>query len=1168
MRVFLLLFARDSLVPEGVAAQTFLDAALAEGRRYEQRITATLSRVVFDHVFPGLVSAVAAEAGTLADVRDASLRLLYRLLFLLYAEDRDLLPVRSEGYAAYSLRGLREEAARIADEHRVLSPRARTWWPRLAELFKTVARGDSSMGLPPYNGGLFDDTSDDLLSRMALPDAVLAPLLDAMSREQDGDTRRWINYRDLSVQHLGGIYERLLERDPAPDGAGGVVLRPNAYARKTTGSYYTPDDLVQLILRRAVGPLLAERRAAFAEAVAALAGDRRPKAVRLELLAKSDPAEAFVNLRVCDPAMGSGHFLVSLVDYLADEVLTAITEAAATVAWADPDAPYRSPLARRIELLRDRIRAEAAANRWPVREDQLDDRHIVRRIILKRVIHGVDANPMAVELAKLSLWLHSFTVGAPLSFLDHHLRVGDSLFGEFVGPVEHDLRARFGLAMSQAVVRARQSAAGMAVVEGLTDADIGEVHSSAEAFRGVEEATAELRAFLDLYHAARWMPAADFVAEAGRAALFGGAYGDPAAIAAGTPMKPPKDAAPIRRGAARIEAGAAHASAVEFVRAARELAERRRFLHWEAAFPGVWDEWERPTPTGGFDAVIGNPPWDRIKMQEVEWFAARVPAIAMAQRASDRKRMIGALRKAGDAVAAAYDEAASTAEAAAAVAAGSSPFASRAEQRAVPARDYPLLSGGDANVYALFVERAARLARAEGIVGLLVPSGIAADKGAAAFFRGISTTGRLGALLDFENRRTTLHQDPFFPDVDSRFKFCALIFGGPARKFPHADCAFFQQDAATAEAAAFALSPDDFATVNPNTGTAPVFRTPRDAEITRGIYRRLPVLVDRRGPEPRSLWPVRYATMFHMTNDSGKFRTEKELVAAGAYRVAGQRWEKGTARWLPLYEGKMVQAYDHRAASVIVNSANVNRPAQPEPATEEQHADPGWCPEPQFWIDAGECSPGAVAALIGFKDVTSPTNHRTMVAAFVPPTACGNTLPVLQYDSEAETGDALYGSFPPLLLANMNALVFDFVARQKVQGQHLNFYIVEQLPFVPPTGFARRFGPKTAEQIIREDVLHLTYTAHDMEGFARDQGYEGPPFAWGEADRLRRRARLDAVFFHLYGLDRDAADYVLGTFPIVAREERARHGGWFLSRDLILGYMAALAAGNPDAEVA
>jgi hypothetical protein len=1182
LRVFLLLFGRDALVPGGVAGRTLLDDALAEGRHYEQRITAALSRIVFDEVFPALVSAVVRDApgampgdpAFLAEAREAALRLLYRLLFLLYAEDRDLLPTRHEGYAAYSLHGLREEAARVADEKRSLSPRARTWWPRLAALFGAIASGDPSMGLPPYNGGLFVD--DGLLAKLTLPDAVLAPLLDKMSREGDGAARRWINYRDLSVQHLGSIYERLLERDPVPDGAGGVVLRPNAFARKTSGSYYTPDELVRLILRRAVGPLLAERREAFRAKAASLASDRRPKAERIAELERSDPAEAFAALRILDPAMGSGHFLVSLVDYIADEVLTAITDAPAMAAWAD--APYRSPLARRIEALRERIRVEAAANGWPVREDQLDDRHLVRRIVLKRVIYGVDANPMAVELAKLSLWLHSFTVGAPLSFLDHHLRVGDSLFGEFVGPVEADLRARFGMFVNPAVVQARMSASGMAIVEALADADLGEVHSSAEAFHGVEEATAPLRAFLDLYHAARWLPSADAAEEAGRGVLFGGNYGDPTAIASGAELKPPRaDAAGIpRKGrGAPIPAADAHAAAERFVTSARALAARHRFLHWEAAFPGVWDEWERPDPAGGFDAVIGNPPWDRMKMQEVEWFAARVPAVALAQRASDRKRLVASLRKAGDPVAAAYDDAAGTAERAAAVAAGGSPFAN-GKERGGDSRDYPLLSGGDTNLYALFVERAARLARRDGIVGLLVPSGVAADKGAAPFFRGISTTGRLGALLDFENRRTTMGLEPFFPDVDSRFKFCALVFGGRERSFAAAECAFFQQDASAAEATAFALTPEDFAAVNPNTGTAPVFRTLRDAEITRGIYRRLPVLVDRREAQPRALWPVRYATTFHMTNDSGLFRTVAELEERGAYRVAGQRWEKGDALWLPLYEGKMVQAFDHRAASVVVNPENVNRPAQPDSATGEQHKDSSWLPTPQFWVDASALPPACTPAVIGFKDVTAPTNIRTMVAAFVPSTACGNTLPILGPDTLA-TGDALireqqspsdaYSWFAPLLLANLNALILDYVARQKVQGQHLNSYIVEQLPLVPPDAFAQRFGPKTAEQIIRDDVLRLTYVSHDMEAFARDQGYEGPPFPWDEEDRLRRRARLDALFFHLYGIGRDDAGYVLGTFPIVEREERERWGR-FRSRELILAYMAALAAGNPDALVA
>ncbi|MGH7073425.1 MAG: hypothetical protein ACREFD_04405 [Stellaceae bacterium] len=531
-----------------------------------------------------------------------------------------------------------------------------------------------------------------------------------------------------------------------------------------------------------------------------------------------------------------------------------------------------------------------------------------------------------------------------------------------------------------------------------------------------------------------------------------------------------------------------------------------------------------------------------------------MPEIAHAQRAADRKRMIEALRRRHDPVAIEYDRAAWTAETAARVARDSNL--------------YPLLSGGDVNLYSLFVERAMRLVKGDGIVGLLVPSGIAADKGAARFFRGVSTTGRLAALLDFENRRTALHLGPFFPDVDSRFKFCAFIAGGLRRRFRQADCAFFQQDAEASKSAAFALTPDDFTAVNPNTGTAPIFRTPRDAEITLGIYRRLPVLVDRRGEEPKSVWPLRYFTMFHMTNDSDKFRTSAELEKRGAYRVVGQRWEKGDDRWLPLITGRTIHQFDHRAASVSENPNNLHNPFASVPTTLEQHADPAYSPSPQFWVAEGEVPwPQDLWWALAFRDIARPTDARTMIATLLPKSAAANTLPILFPETSSDaSGRFDYRQFTPLLMANLNSVVLDFVARQKVQGTHLNWYIVEQFPIVPSDGFARRFGPKTAEQIVREDVLHLTYVSDDMAEFARDQGHDGPPFPWDEEDRLHRRARLDAVFFHLYGLDRDAADYILGTFPIVRREEEQRHGR-FRSRDLILGYMAALAAGSPDAKI-
>jgi hypothetical protein len=1189
LRVFLLLFRVQAHAPQPPQSRTFLDDALAEGRRYEARVTEHLSRTIFDQVFPAIVAAIAtndpaantADPAWRGEAREAALRLLYRLLFLLYAEDRDLLPVNAPAYQPYSLKALRDQAAAATDGNRTLSARGKGWWAKLRTLFDAINEGDPALGLPPYNGGLFHDDPGSLLTRLAIPDATLAPLIDAMSREGAALARRWINYRDLSVQQLGAIYERLLERDVAPDpqAHSGVSLRPNQFARRTTGSYYTPDELVQLMLRRTVGPLLAERRAAFAQAAEALAADKRPRAERLAQLARHDPAEAYLALRICDPAMGSGHFLVSLVDYLGAETLNVIAATGSQAGWAEN---YRSPVMAQIEAIRAEILAQAKLHRWTIREDQLDDRHIIRRIILKRCVYGVDLNPMAVELAKLALWLHSFTVGAPLSFLDHHLRCGDSLFGEFAGAVEQDLRARFGLTLSNAIVSARQSAAGMARVEQQTDADIAGVATSMSEFAAVEEITAPLRAFLDLYHAARWLPAnGDPAAAAGRDMLFGGGYGDPVAIAAGKVPKPPnKDAVDIQRNGGSkppIKAADAYAAATRFMHDARDLARDRKFLHWEAGFPGVWQEWQQNPAPGGFDAVIGNPPWDRMKMQEVEWFAARVPAIALAPRAADRKRAIEALRKNADPMASEYDRATWTAEAATRVAAAPGPQKPKQLPSDKPEYEpgaYPLLSGGDVNIYSLMVERATRLVKPTGIIGLLVPSGIAADLGAAPFFKSISTTGRLSALFDFENRRNDLHLPPFFPDVDTRFKFSTLVFGGANRIFPESLCSFFNQSAQTAEASAFALAPKDFAAVNPNTGTAPIFRTPRDAEITKAIYARHPVLVDRRVSPPAAVWPVRYCRMFDMTNDSAKFRTEAELRKLGAYQLQDGTWEKGAAKFVPLYEGKMVQAYDHRAASVTVNPANLHRPAQPEPSGDLMHANPRFRAKPQFFVAQTECGEiAALPAVLAFKDVTAPTNVRTIIAAIMPPGGFGNTLPLLLPIIDGadhplpSIGGRSYAEWSILLLANLNSLGLDFISRQKVQGQHLNYYIVEQLPFIAESSLSQKFGPKTAAEIIREDVLALTYTAHDLDAFARDLGHTGPPFRWDPEDRLRRRARLDALFFLLYGIARDDADYILSTFPILRAQEHTAYGR-FRSRDLILNTMAALAAGQPDAKVA
>ncbi|MDE2869213.1 MAG: hypothetical protein OXR64_12055 [Chloroflexota bacterium] len=512
----------------------------------------------------------------------------------------------------------------------------------------------------------------------------------------------------------------------------------------------------------------------------------------------------------------------------------------------------------------------------------------------------------------------------------------------------------------------------------------------------------------------------------------------------------------------------------------QSIANEESFLHWEAAFPGVWRHWQNHTPEGGFDAVIGNPPWDRIKLQEVEWFATRDPDLARAPTAAARRAGIKRLREQGDPLAEAFDQAKARAD--------------RLGQVIRASGHYPLLGGGDINLYSLFVERSLRLVKPNGLVGLLTPSGIYADRTAARFFQSVSTTGRVAGIYDFENRRLGTDLPPFFPDIDSRFKFCALVVGGSQRTFPETRCGFFLSgaDAITDPDRAFTLTPDDFARVNPNTGTAPVFRIRRDADLTRRIYRDHPVLVDRSGDDERRVWPVRYYTMFHMTNDSHLFRTAAQLEDEGFYPVQGNRWKRGKDLCLPLYEGKMVQAFDHRAASVVVNPENLNRPARPRQTTLEERSDPSHLPDPQFWVNENRIEwPEGLGWAIGFKDVTAPTNVRTMIAAIVPHSGVGNTLPLVIPDAD---DDGSYKDNACLWLACLNSLAFDFVARQKVQGQHLNWFVVEQLPVLSSDAYHRRFGDRTATDLIRHHVLRLTYTSHDMAPFARDLGHHGPPF--------------------------------------------------------------------------
>ena len=1166
LRLFYLLFRRDSCTRQAGATTTFLEDALTEGRRYEEQVAQDLSGVVFEHVFPSLVQALANAAGAgvdLEQVREAALICLYRLLFVLYAEDRGLLPVNDARYADYGLRKpVREHIAQRMQQGTVFSTIAAGYYNHLLTMWRLIDQGDESIGLPPYNGGLFATDTAPLLEAVRLPDAQLAPIIYNLSHTETDGHRRFINYRDMSVQQLGSIYERLLEREPLRNDDGRVTIRPNPYARKDSGSFYTPQELVDLIVERTLQPLVEERLTQFEATAAALQRDRRPQAERLAELSRLDPATAVLDLKILDPAMGSGHFLVTAVDFLSDKIADLIETPPADLAWL-PE-PYISPLVKRVAAIRRDILKRAAESDWVLDTAQLTDQAIIRRMVLKRCIYGVDKNPLAVELAKVSLWLHSFTVGAPLSFLDHHLRCGDSLLGLTVWEAIGELNRLGGVFAGSAIAGAESATKTMQEIEALSDADIAEVRESALLFRGVEDTTEDLRGLLDFLSGLSWLTAGMKRKEqAAFEAPLGEALGSTAdtyrLLARGPSDEAPAAAPPSPRGrgaGGEVRApvpppGGGTIGGPAFTKlwhSANTTADHEHFLHWEVAFPGVWHQWQDTRPQGGFDAVIGNPPWDRIKLQEVEWFATRSPALAQAPTAAARKRGIARLRDEDAPLAAAFDAAKARADTLGKLVRGSG--------------HYPLLGGGDINLYSLFVERAMHLIKPDGLVGLLTPSGIYADKTAARFFKTVSTKGRVSGLFDFENRRLGTSLPPFFPDVDGRFKFVALIFGGEKRPFKQTDCAFFLSDTATIKndrQRSFPLTQDDFTRVNPNTGTAPVFRTRRDADITRAIYQRHPVLVDRSDGQERKTWPVRYRTIFHMTNDSHLFRTAAQLEAAGFYPVQGNRWKRGDELYLPLYQGRMIWHFDHRANSVRVNPESTHNPYLSEEVSEAQHADPNYLPQTQYWVPAEDVElslPQVRGWTLGFRNVAPPTNARTLVATIVPWTGFGNSVQLLVHHEDSINEHCMH-----LLAANLCSYALDFCIRQKVQGSNINWYIVEQLPVIAPADYDQPFGSTTARELVRDHVLRLTYTAHDLAPFARDLGYDGPPFHWDEEKRRHLRARLDALYFHLYGLSREDAAYILSTFPIVRREDEAQFCT-YRTRDLILAYMHALAAGD------
>lgn len=1007
------------------------------------------------------------------------LRVVYRLIFLCVAEDRDLLLTAERGakerkryldhYSAQRLRTLAER--RRGTPHPDL-------WQGMKLVFAKLSSdtGCPELGLPALGSFLWSDRATLGLDKAELQNAHLLEAVRHLAFTKDGHIRRAIDYRNLGAEELGSVYESLLELHPNlnADAATFELKVAAGHERKTTGSYYTPTSLIECLLDSALEPVLQEA------------------------LKQPDPEKAILDLKVCDPACGSGHFLIAAAHRMANRL--------ATVRTGDEEP---SPEAVR-KALRD---------------------------IVGRCLYGVDINPMAVELCKVNLWLEALEPGKPLSFLEHHIQCGNSLLGatpallkngipdEAFEPLEGDHRPRATeLKRRNKLERSERERAG---VEGVQQT----LFAGFDPFAGVRAVAKQVSA-LDA------SPDTDRAAVSKKESTWSEIVASPeyrrALLVAHTwcaafvwPKRDAKAGKPepyaptdrVFRDLLRDPETLPAETRTEVER----IAEDYSLLHWHLAFPTVFaasDTAPAPGWTGGFDVVLGNPPWDRIKLQEKEFFAERHPEIAEAPNAAARGKLIKALETSDPALFAAFRAALRKAD---------------GESALVRSTDrYPLCGRGDVNTYAIFAELNSSLLSPHGRAGFIVPSGIATDDTTKFFFEDLTRVRSLVSLYSFfETRRV-------FPGTDSRAPFCLLTIRSAGSLVQSGDGEFAFDLRSTGDLAQserrFRLSAEDIALLNPNTRTCPIFRTRRDAEITKAIYQRVPVLIDESKGEAGNPWGIEFARLFDMSNDSGLFRTRKQLEAQG-WTLEGNIFRKGEERYLPLYEAKMVHHFDHRYgdyADKPEGSENTSLPEVPP----SRLADPSYAPLPRYWVPDVEVEDRLRGRwdrgwLLGWRDICRSTDERTVIASVLPRMGAGDKF-LLMFPEDATKGACL--------CANLNSLAFDYIARQKLGGTSLKYFVMKQLPVLPPATFEQRAPWDIRTSVgewVRTKVVELVYTSADLQPFARDAGHDGPPFTWDTERRAHVRCELDAAFFRLYGAARDDVAQILDTFSIVrAHDEK------------------------------
>jgi hypothetical protein len=827
-------------------------------------------------VLAALVRPTVVRDRPAADSFEQALTIVYRILFLLFAEARGLVPLWHPVYRdSYSIAALGTLAEQTGG--------ACGLWAALRAIARLAHSGcrAGDLRVTPFNGRLFAPAGTPLAERLDLDDEAARRALLALTTRPsaDGGARERIAYRDLGVEQLGTVYETLLDYEPKiervarptrPSARLVVSLERGSGVRKATGTFYTPATIADYLVRRTLGPLVHDA-----------------------------PPQRILSLRIVDPAMGSGAFLVAACRYLAGA--------------------YENSLVR-----------FGGCHASDIGEHE---RAAIRRMIAERCLYGVDVNPMAVQLARLSLWLATLAADWPLTFLDHHLQTGDSLLGTWLAtltrapvraraPGRHDT-ATFMLFDTAHVQSALKAALPVRFsLESIPNDTLEHVRAKERALARLnrrETGLSQWKRVADLWCASWLSRDGDQVPASAFSAL--------------------SDA--IVSGSGALPAGLAD----RYLRAADEIARARRLFHWELEFPEAFFNADGSRlENAGFDAVIGNPPWDMI----------RADAGSAESRVRSRTDIAPVLRFARD------------------------------------AGIYTAQSSGHANRYQLFAERALALARHEGRVGLVLPSGLATDHGSAALRRRLLSECDIDALVGIDNQRGVF---PIHRSV--RFLLVTATRGAPTRTIacrlgerdPTALETTGEEAPATSSWFPVRITPELIRRLSGDDLTIPDFRTATDVAIAERAAAMFPPMGDERG------WSASFGRELNATDDRAHFG--------------------GPGGGLPIVEGKHVEPFrvHTRLATASISPTKARRLLDPQRYERPR---------------------------LAYRDVASATNRLTLIAAVLPANCVStHTVFCLRTPLPLAAQHFLCGLF--------NSFVVNYLVRMRVTT-HVTTSTVERLP--------------------------------------------------------------------------------------------------------------------------